>query len=128
MAMSFHPSKCTVIRIPSQRKKLLQTNYMYQVHGQTLRIADSSKYLGVTISDDLTWRRHIQQITGKGNRTVGFLTSNFQTLYYPSEKDHLYSNGQASHGVCPHHMGPGQTETYPDAETSPTAICIQQLY
>ena len=49
--MSFHPSKCTVIRIPPQRKNLLQTSYW--LHGHTLEIADSSKYLGITISEVL---------------------------------------------------------------------------
>ena len=84
--MSFHPSKCTVIRIPPQHKKLLQTNY--QLHGQTLQIADSSKCLGVTISDDLTctWGRHIQQITGKGNRTLSFLRRNFKDCTVPVKK------------------------------------------
>ena len=49
---------------------------------------------------------------------------------YPSEEDHLYSSGPTNNGVCHHHMGPGQPETYPDAGTSPTAhssICFQQL-
>ena len=74
--MSFHPSRCSVIRIPPKRTKLLQTNQ--QLYGQTLQIADLSKYMGVTISDDLTLGRHIQQIAGKGNRTFGFLMRNFK--------------------------------------------------
>ena len=87
---------CTVIRIPPQRKKLLQTNC--QLHGQTLQIADSSKYLGFIISDDLTRGRYIQQISGNGNRTLGFLRRNFKDCSIP-----VSSSGPASL----HRMGPG---------------------
>ena len=34
---------------------------------------DKAKYLGVTISDDLKWESHINNICGKANKTLGFL-------------------------------------------------------
>jgi len=37
---------------------------------------DSSKYLGVTISNDLSWANHISNITAKVNRTIGFSRRN----------------------------------------------------
>lgn len=82
--MSFHPSKCTVIRIPSQRKKLIQTSYT--LHGHTLEVEESSKYLGINISEDLTWDRHIYQVAGKANRTLGFLRRNFRDCTIPVKK------------------------------------------
>ena len=50
--MKFHPEKCMVIRI---KRHIIKTNY--QIHGHTLEVVDSSKYLGVTISEDLTWKK-----------------------------------------------------------------------
>ena len=43
-------------------------------------VADSSKYLGATITD-LSWTNHIQtmpRVAAKGNRTVGFLRRTFR--------------------------------------------------
>ena len=58
----------------------------YSLHGQTLEIADSSNYLGVTISDVLSWDRHIYQVAGKGNKTLGFLRCNFKDCTIPVKK------------------------------------------
>ena len=72
--MQFHPQKCTVIRINSNRRRIINTNY--QIHGHTLEVVDSSKYLGVTISEDLTWRKHIDDTVNKANKTLGFVRQN----------------------------------------------------
>ena len=75
--MEFNPSKCNVIRIlPKKTKKPL--NSTYQLHNQTLEMTKESKYLGVTITDNLTWSTHIKNIAAKGNSTVGFLRRNFK--------------------------------------------------
>ena len=65
--MSFNPTKCTVIRVsPSKTKPVLPTHY--QLHGHTLEVVEASKYLGVTITNDLSWDRHIDNVAAKGNR------------------------------------------------------------
>ena len=38
-----------------------------------------TKYLGVTISDDLRWNRHIADITGRANKLLGLLRRNLST-------------------------------------------------
>ena len=75
--MEFNPSKCNVIRIASSKyMPVLQTSY--KLHDQTLKVTASSKYLGVTISQDLSWQDHIQALASKGNRSLGFLWHNFR--------------------------------------------------
>ena len=40
---------------------------------------DSAKHLGVTISKDLSWNTHINNITASENRTLGFVKRNIRT-------------------------------------------------
>ena len=77
----FHPQKCTVIRINSNRRQIINTSY--QIHGHTLEVVDSSKYLGVTISEDLTWRKHIDDTVNKANKTLGFVRRNLSDCSAP---------------------------------------------
>ena len=58
--MAFNPEKCTVIHI-THNKKSVTINY--QLHGHTLEREHSSKYLGITISEDLKWNTHVNNIT-----------------------------------------------------------------
>ena len=51
-----------------------------------MEIADSTKYLGVTISNDLSWDRHVYQVAGKGNKTLGFLRRHFKNCTIPVKK------------------------------------------
>ena len=73
---SFNPSKCSVIRVTSgKRQKIYESNYT--LHGQTLEVVDSSKYFGVTVTEDLSWTKHITETANKANRSLGFLRRNF---------------------------------------------------
>ena len=50
--MSFNPSKCQVLHI-TRAKCPIQTRYI--LHSTVLESVPSAKYLGVTISDNLSW-------------------------------------------------------------------------
>ena len=77
--MSFNPSKCSVIRItPGKKKSKKVFQSTYKLHNQVLEVTDASKYLGVKVTDDLTWSSHITEVAGKANRTLGFLRRNFK--------------------------------------------------
>ena len=74
--MDFNASECSVIHIlPSKRKHIIDSSYT--LHGQTLETVKEGKYLGVTISNNLTWTRHTENVIGKGNKTLAFLRRNF---------------------------------------------------
>ena len=74
--MSFNPSKCTVIRVSTGRRHKFQSTYM--LHGQTLDVVDGSKYHGVTVTDNLSWSKHVSDTAGKAHRSLGFLRRNFK--------------------------------------------------
>ena len=71
--MSFNPSKCQVLHI-TRTKCPIQTKYI--LHGTVLK--SSAKYLGVTISDNLSWTPHIDSVSKKANQTLGFLKRNIK--------------------------------------------------
>ena len=54
-----------------------------------IKEVNHAKYLGVTISQNLSWSEHIKQITSKANRTKGFLQRNLHNCK-PTIKDRLY--------------------------------------
>ena len=79
--MSFNPSKCIVLRIAARNKKVLQSEY--KLHGHILETEEASSYLGVTITNNLMLYKHIQNITNKGNRTLGFIRRNLRDCTVP---------------------------------------------
>ena len=44
---------------------------------------DSSKYFGVTIGEDLTWRKHTDDTLNKANKTLGFVQRNLSDCSAP---------------------------------------------
>ena len=74
--MAFNPEKCEVIRITKKKKTVL---FDYKLHGITLQLTKNAKYLGIQISDDLAWSKHINQMTTKSNNTLKFIKRNIQT-------------------------------------------------
>jgi hypothetical protein len=73
--MDFHPAKCNVLCIT---KKKSTTVFPYTLHGQALEGAKTSKYLGVTLSDDISWNVHTDKVASKANSKLGFLKRNIK--------------------------------------------------
>ena len=74
------------MRAGRTRHKILNT---YTLHDHPLPITDSAKYLGITISNDLKWNKHISNITSKANSTLGILRRNLR-LSSHTVKAHAY--------------------------------------
>lgn len=72
--MSFNPKKCYVL---STGRKTPST-YMYTLCNVVLKSVEHNPYLGVTLSSDLSFSTHIDNITAKASRTLGFLARNLR--------------------------------------------------
>jgi hypothetical protein len=71
--MQFNPSKCFVMRLTHARSP---NQFNYKLGDSILQEVDNHPYLGVTISNNLTWNKHIDQITASANRSLGFIMRN----------------------------------------------------
>ena len=86
--MQFHPDKCEVISITRKHKP---TIHNYTMHGHQLQHVDSVKYLGLTVSADLRWNKHVDRVVAKANSTLGFLRRNLH-IKNPTVKAQAYKS------------------------------------
>ncbi|CAH1248772.1 Hypp8402 [Branchiostoma lanceolatum] len=68
--MAFNPSKCEVMSVPASRIPII---FPYTLHDHPLAKVSCTKYLGLHISSNLTWGKHVEATTSKANRTLGML-------------------------------------------------------
>ena len=84
--MEFHPQKCQIIPITRNKQKITNT---YTLNGHILEHTTDAKYLGITFTSDLKWNTHIDNITAKANKTLGFLRRNVR-ISSPTIKSQAY--------------------------------------
>ena len=68
--MDLNPAKCSVLRFTRCRKVHA---YQYTSQGIPLKLEESTKYLGLTLTSKLDWSPHIKNISSKANKTLGFI-------------------------------------------------------
>ena len=73
--MTFHPQKCYSLSVTRKKEKIVPS---YHLHGHNLQNVSTAKYLGVNIQDNLNWGLHLDTITNKANKTLGFLRRNLK--------------------------------------------------
>ena len=72
--MSFNTAKCYVMRISLAMKKISRHDYLME--GNSLELKDDHPYLGVQLSSKLSWECHINLVSAKATRALGFLRRN----------------------------------------------------
>ena len=71
--MRFNEKKCYVMGIRNT------SSHLYQMDNTILQQVSTNPYLGITLSEDLQWSTHIQNIVKKSNSTLGgFLRRNLK--------------------------------------------------
>ena len=73
--MRFNAAKCNIMRVSRTRNPKL---FNYSLTGQVLEEVMDAKYLGVTLSNDLEWSKHIATMTNKANSKLSFLRRNLR--------------------------------------------------
>ena len=73
--MKFNPSKCYVLRISRSKQPL---EYFYELSNHILEQVQENAYLGVLISEDLKWSKHITKTCKKATSILAFLRRNLK--------------------------------------------------
>ena len=73
--MRFNATKCNIMQVLRARVPKL---FNYSLTGQVLEEVMDAKYLGVTLSNDLKWSKHIATMTNKANSKLSFLCRNLK--------------------------------------------------
>ena len=66
--MKFNAKKCYLLSTKSK--------HFYTINDQILKQVQDNPYLGITFSEDLKWKTHINNTSKKANSTMGFLRRN----------------------------------------------------
>ena len=74
--MELNINKCSVLSITLKRNSIFHDHAM---PGVTHKRVANHDYLGVTMSSDLSWPRHVTKIYDKASRTHGLLKRNLYT-------------------------------------------------
>ena len=72
-----------MLRLTNRKKHVIKGNY--EMNSTTLTEADTVKYLGLTISKDLSWKPHVNQICAAAEKKLWFLRRKLK-LATPSVK------------------------------------------
>ncbi|KAK6188521.1 hypothetical protein SNE40_004681 [Patella caerulea] len=70
--MKFNAKKCYILSV--QQK----SSFFYELDNTILQQVNANPYLGLNISENLTWETHISNICKKANSTLGFLKRNLK--------------------------------------------------
>ena len=87
MKMQFNTKKCKVMHV--SRKKL-KTQTSYYLAGQQLEQVTHVTDLGVTVSNDLSWSKHIEITAAKANKTLGLIKRICRDITDPATRRLLY--------------------------------------
>ena len=78
----------------------------------------SAKYLGITISDNLTWKTYMDKTAAKASSTLGFLRRNLK-LHQGNQREDLQQICPPYSSVCSICMGPLPQHRHQQTRTSP---------
>ena len=90
--MEFNVDKCVIMNIGTLRNK---SKFEYKMKNKTLEVVTHHPYLGVELTDNMKYNQHIDSITSKASRVLGFVKHNlrhcpkivkeraYQTLVHP---------------------------------------------
>ena len=72
--MSFTVSKCCILSI--YRKRTPPPALNYTLGNTLLSVVNSHSYLGVTVSSDLRWHEHVNNVSAQATKTLSFIRHN----------------------------------------------------
>ena len=87
--LTLNSKKCKFMVISRRRGRSVPTQTL-SLHDVPMERVRKYKYLGVILTDDLTWSEHINHVTNKARRAVGFVYHQFYNMSSKSSLLQLY--------------------------------------
>jgi len=87
--LELNSSKCKYMVISKKRHPTLPNHHL-SISSQPLERVSTFKYLGVWLSDDLRWSRHIEVVTKRASKQVGMIFRRFYSYSNPEILKQLY--------------------------------------
>ena len=78
--MKFNAKKCQIITLARGRRPFI---HFYTLCNHILESVSDAKYLGILVSNDLSWSPHINSVFNRANSTLGFLRRNLRRCPAP---------------------------------------------
>ena len=102
--MQYHPQKCNSLSITRSHQPHA---FNYTLKGHVLESVNTAKYLGITLSSNMSWDTHINNITAKANKILSVLRRNFQIKQEETKslayKSMVRSNLEYCSSICAPH-------------------------
>ena len=73
--MKFNAQKCQIMTIARGRRRL---SHFYTLCGHIPESVQEAKYLGIIVSDELSWSPYVHSVFNRANSTLGFLWHNLR--------------------------------------------------
>ena len=71
------------------RKTTRKITHPYYMESNLRESVSYTKYLGVTISEDLRWNRHVAKVICRANKLLGLLRRNLSACDRKVKEDHI---------------------------------------
>ena len=94
--LSLNVEKCKLMVISRLRKKSVSVPLL-SLNGLPMERVSSYKYLGITITEDLSWSTHINEISRKSRKQIGMLYRQFCAWSTPEALLQLYTSTVRPH-------------------------------
>jgi hypothetical protein len=86
MGVEFSVEKTVVMRFTNKRSSSYQMSKGLKIYGQEIPVSKTTKYLGVTLDDKLSWKPNIENKIKKAKRTLMAIRSVIGKSWGPSPK------------------------------------------
>ena len=73
--MTFNLAKCNSMTVTRKNNKI---SHIYKLHNEELDRVNSATYLGLELTENLLWNRHIANSCNKATKTLSFLRRNLK--------------------------------------------------
>jgi len=83
------------------RPIVADNNHVLKIDGKPIRKVNQSKFLGVYIDENISWRPHIQRIITKVSQTIGII-GRAKSFMNEQQLALLYNTMVTSSSVLPH--------------------------